>query len=364
MVKITDLEFYRISAGTRSALGDSRMVLPTGPTASIIRVETDEGVSGVSFTAGLTGFGNPHNIEPLRELLVGENPLNVSRLWDKMVLSWRKPVYAGEMISTISGVDLALWDLVGKLSQQPLHRLWGGYRDRVPVYAAGGLYGDDEDFGRLAEEMRKYVAQGHRAVKMKVGRFGLDADLARVSAVRDAIGDGVRLMVDANGAWQRHEAVKFLEVTRDLDLFWLEEPVPVTDTQAYASLRACSAVAIAAGENASTRYGVKPLLLAGAIDVLQIDAAIGGGATEWLRTAALACAFDTPMAPHGDALIHAQLLGAIPNALMAEYDIDQHARIAAFVATSAVEDGCIAVGDEPGLGLEFDWDYIHRHRVG
>jgi D-arabinonate dehydratase len=358
MVKITNLEFLRVAGGRRSPLGDSRIDLPTTPSVSIVKVDTDEGVSGISFTAGLTGFGAPANVVPLKDIVLGTDPFAVSRTWNKMVHGWRKPFYAGEMIATISGVDLAIWDLVGKLLDVPLYRMWGGSDQRVPVYAAGGLYGSSDDGDILAAEMRGYIAAGHTAVKMKVGRLDLGSDMSRVCEVREAVGPDVKLMVDANGAWTRAEANRFIQAADDLDLFWVEEPLHWTHTHDYSRLRDRSSVPIAAGENTATRYGAKPLLVEGAVDILQTDAAIGGGATEWLRIAALASAFDVPMAPHGDASIHAQLFGGISNGLILEFDMDQHARIGQFMDVPAVVDGALELRDSPGLGIGFDWDYV------
>src|SRR5690606_13412505 len=130
-----------------------------------------------------------------------------------------------EVLAAISGVDIALWDLLGRLTGKPVTKLMGGYREEVPVYAAGGYYREDKDIDGLVEEMTRYVALGYRAVKMKVGGADFADDVRRVAAVREAVGDDVQLMLDANGVWTAYEAVRFLRAVEKDEPAWIEEPV-------------------------------------------------------------------------------------------------------------------------------------------
>jgi len=363
-MRITGVRYRKLDLGAHEkALRNSRLTFQR-PRASMVEVLTDEGITGVALTAGRAGFGERVYVEgPLQEAVLGKDPFTVARLWDTMMSGWRKPVTKGEVVSSISGVDIAVWDLIGKALERPLYQLLGGYRDEVPVYAAGGYYADGKGTEALVEEMAGYLAHGFRAVKMKVGGSDLRTDVARVAAVRAAVGDDVELMLDANYAWRSDEALRFVRAVEEYDPFWLEEPTHPDDVRGLLRVGAAGGVPVASGENEFTRFGCHRLLDSGAVDFLQLDAYVGGGVTEWMRVAALASAYHVPMAPHGDHLVHLHLVAAVPNGLTVESYPEMHASLDRFVSTMEVVDGMASVPKGPGLGWELDWDFIERHTV-
>jgi len=364
-MRITDVRYRTLDFGDRTGVWSNSNLAFGRQTATLVEVHTDEGVTGQALSASRWSFGGREFVEgPLRQRLIGEDPLRTERLWDVMMHGWRKPAYEGEVVAAISGIDIALWDLKGKVAGLPLWRLLGGFRTSVPVYAAGGYYVSDRGLGDLSEEMAAFVAAGFHAVKMKVAGMALAGDVERVRTVRAAIGDDVALMADANYGW-RHwwEAVAFLDATRELKLGWMEEPTHPKDLEGAARVRASTSVPVAAGENEQSLSGCRRLLESGAVDILQLDPAVGGGITEWLRVASLARAHHCPMAPHGDPLIGVHLVAAVQNGHMVEVYPELHAFMAPLWSLPPIKDGVVEPPEAPGLGLDLDPEQVDAHEV-
>ena len=351
----------------------------------IVRIETDGGLVGWGEAkAGVGSAASAHGLAAIinldyAPLLVGEDPRDISRLWDVLYNTPREGYALGRghvlpqlgrrglSVSAIAGVDLALWDLLGKSLGAPVWRLLGGRRARrMPAYASGG-WADEAGIG---DQLLGYVQQaGFRAVKMRVGVMDGEPhrSAARVRAARRALGPDVKLMADAHGTWTVSEAKAFCRMVEDCDLYWLEEPVTADDKAGLAEVRRASAVPIATGESEFTRHDFREIAELRGADILQPDLAIAGGLTEGLRIGAIASAFNLRLAPHlwsgapafaaGMALASSQSAGFI-----LEYSLGANPMLHDLVQeTFAVVDGQIEIPDRPGLGITVDEEFVRRH---
>lgn len=315
-------------------------------------------------------------IEFLAPLVVGEDPLQVEAIWSKMHLRALDYARRGVLVAAISAIDIALWDLRGKLLGQPVSTLLGGRRrEHVKVYATGMYFTETDDLkGKLVDEARLYASQGFRALKMKVG-LGVETDVKHVRAVRQAIGADVQLMVDANHAYSLSEALSFARQIEELDISFFEEPVSPEDYDGYRELRQHVSIPIAGGECEYLLAGFRHLLSNRCVDIAQPDICGAGGLTETKRIAALAYAFQTNVLPHswGTGIAFAaglhlvSTLDIVPGRLrmpeaMLEMDRSESAlRENLTQPKFAIEDGMVSVPDAPGLGVDVDPDYLAEY---
>ena len=302
-----------------------------------------------------TGAGARNIIdEVLAPAVCGRDVMATAAAYDAMVHAVRNVGRPGLASSAISAVDVAIWDLKAKLLDVSLAALLGPARDRVAAYGSGGFTSYDER--RLRDQLARWVRDdGCRAVKMKVGRVP-DADLVRVRTARDAIGAGAELFVDANGAYDRKQALRFAELFASLGVTWFEEPVSADDHDGLRLLRdrAPAGMRDAVGEYGYDPYYFRRLLGHGAVDVLQADATRCGGVTGFLQAAALADAWNLPLSAHTAPSLHTPLCCAVGRALNVEYFYD-HARIERMLFDGArvVRAGMLEPDySRPGLGLE------------
>jgi D-arabinonate dehydratase len=330
----------------------------------ICQVSTDEGITGVGWTHGdEMVLCAAKKIEPY---IIGEDPINVERIWDKIYLP---KIFGRKGLATraISAVDIALWDIRGKAFGQPLYKMLGGFRKEVPVYVAGGYYETGKSNSGLQEEMEANLQKGIKAIKMKIGRFTIKDDLKRIEDVRKTVGDSVDILVDANNAYSRMDAFKIgLELDR-LGVYWFEEPVNCDDIDGSAFLVDRINTPIALGENEYTRYGFRDIIAARATNVLNADAQILGGITEWKKVADLAAAYNMPLAPHGDQEIHVHLVASISNGLIVEYyDTNLNALLDRMFKTKTVlnPNGTVSPSELPGIGFEVNFDAIEEFLAG
>ena len=258
----------------------------------------------------------------------------------------------------LAAIDIALWDLLGQSLGAPVWMLLGACRDRVPVYGSGGWlsYSVDE----LVEEATGYARRGFEAVKIKVGHKDVKRDVERVKAVRDALGDGVALMVDANQAWSLDQAQAFCRQVRDLDLYWLEEPLPKDDIDGYARLSETSQMRLAAGEREYSLEAFRGLLERRALAVVQPDALRVGGITQWMKLAHLAEVFHVTVASHLYKETDIHCLAAIPNGSYLEYFSWLDSLL---VYPLQIANGVAKVPDMPGLGLQFKPEAVGEYRA-
>jgi L-alanine-DL-glutamate epimerase-like enolase superfamily enzyme len=391
-MRIRDVRTIPVECPLPQPVFDANYIMATKP-ALLVEVETDEGLVGLGEAAH---FGGPLRstaavIEgELRAHILGEDPRDIERLWERMHQRAYKHARGGVVIAAMSGIDIALWDLRGKLTGQPLWRLLGGYRRRVPAYATGGFYAEGKGIRELCQEMEAYCRHGFRAVKMKVGRnseiegsplramahrgvaeVSLREDLDRVKAVRETIGPEVRLAVDANGAWDVPTAVKMGRALEPQDLYWFEEPVSPDDLAGSAEVARKLAVPVAGYETCSYgKVSFRDYILARAVHFVQPDVAWAGGLTESLKIAHLAQAWNLPLAPHihGSAIAVAaalHLLGAVSNASLAEMVFPAHPLMSELVREPLLVDGTghIELPERPGLGMELDPRVVSKYRL-
>ena len=316
--------------------------------------------------------------EEIGPQLVGQDARRIARLWEEMYNGTRAH-YAlsrgrtfpalgrrGLNIAAMSGVDMALWDLLGKSLGAPVVDLWGGAcRADMPLYASGGW----ADAAGIGAELNGYVARGFSAVKMRVGVMvgDVETSIARVEAARSALGPDIALMVDAHGTFSPSEAKRFAAGIEPFGVKWFEEPVSADDRRGAAAVRSSTSIAIAAGESEFTRFDFRDLIEIDAIDVLQPDLAICGGPTEGRRIAALAEAYQLELAPHcwGSALSFTAgmtLAFASPAATVIEYSLGANPFLHELPEEAIdVSGGRVVAPTRPGLGVTPRQDFIAEH---
>ncbi len=318
-----------------------------------IFIDTDEGASGFSYLSG------PRAVRALihddiSDALIGHDPFNIEALWQDMF--WRVRGYGrkGLAFQAISGLDVALWDLKAKALDVPLYRLLGPAHESVPTYGSGGW--THFSIEELVAEQVGYVEAGFRRVKMKVGKdFGMDerGDMARLEAVRKAVGDDVEIYIDANNGYYAKQAIRMSKQFEDYGAAWFEEPVLADDIQGLAAISRATTIPVATGEHEYTKYGFKDLISQGGADIVQPDIGRVGGVTEWMKVAHLADAFNLPVAPHAYGVLHLHCAMATPNIKAVEITGPEMERWPVlFEDVPPVIDGqWKPFADRPGLGL-------------
>jgi L-alanine-DL-glutamate epimerase-like enolase superfamily enzyme len=367
-------------------------------TGLLVFVETDAGLRGVG--EAVPALGPPISTQTVIErelapLLVGEDPLRTEHLWQRMYHATQRHGRRGLVMNAIAGVDIALWDLLGQAVGQPIFRLLGACHDRLDAYASAGFYAAGKGPEELAAECRALVDRGYRAVKIKVGRNSdleigavnahrrsylrnsallqvpLEVDVARVEAVREAIGPGIGLAVDANSSWDVPTARRFSAAVAGCRLLWLEEPLVADEVAASAELVRAAGVRIAGFETEAGLPAWRELLARRAIDVAQPAVTFSGGISECRRIATLAHAFDVAYSPHSfstgvslAASLH--LAAAAPNAFLIEVDCNPNP-LHSDLLEDPIEvgsDGTLAPPSGPGLGIRLRADVVDRYAVG
>ncbi len=330
---------------------------------ALVKIATDAGITGI----GLGGGGpiGRATVEVLTPLLIGEDPIDVERLWHTM---WVPKLIGRRGLTTraISAIDIGLWDIKAKAANLPLYKLLGGFRDRVPTYIAGGYYEQGKGLKELQQEMYDNIALGAKAIKMKVGGVEISEDVARVKAVREAIGPDVKLLVDANCAYRFYDAIRFAKRIEEYDPFWFEEPVKPDDYDGHRKLAAATSIPIATGENEYTRYGFRDLIAHDAAAIFNADAKVLGGVTEFMKVAALAQAHDLDIAPHGSQDIHVHLVAAISNGLILEFYRDSVDPMWGKVYEHTLrlnDDGTVSPPDVPGIGADPNYAALAPYRI-
>ncbi|MFB6106639.1 MAG: mandelate racemase/muconate lactonizing enzyme family protein [Halobacteriaceae archaeon] len=368
-MEIAEVESFAVSIPLEEPVAFATRVVEERDHA-IVYVRTEDGTEGVGYTLGYGGAQLVADAvsDVLSEMIVGEDPRDTERLWREMFDGTVQVGRKGVMVRAISIVDIALWDVKAKAAGMPLYKLLGGSTEKVPAYASGGYYREEKGLQGLRKEMQTYVDRGHDVVKMKVGREDLATEVERVEAVRETIGPHRTLLMDANGKWQnKQEAVRACRAFGEYDPYFIEEPVMPDSLDLMREVNAALDYPVAAGELEFNRYGFADLLRENAVEIVQPDATVVGGVTEWLKVAHLAAAHDIPVAPHYNWDLHVQLLGAIENGLWAEY-FYRDSDVKAFddVLVNPVEpddEGFIHLADRHGHGIELDRDALEDFRL-
>ncbi|MGQ0549293.1 MAG: mandelate racemase/muconate lactonizing enzyme family protein [Armatimonadota bacterium] len=343
--------------------------------ASVVEIRTDDGHVGLGECIARRAPEVTSMIVDamLAPVVIGRDPRDIEGLWDDMFTQLRRWGHSrGFVLEAISGVDVALHDLLARAAGLPLYKFLGGYgRERVKCYASSVYIAGIKE---MTEEAAGQIALGHTAIKVKIGRpasmGGLRADVESVRAIRAAVGPQVEIMLDVNGAYDAATAIRVARRLEPLDIAWLEEPVYPDDVSGYELIRKGAAIPLAAGEAEFGVFGFRDLIERRAVDVLQPDIARVGGFTAARRVAALAHAYNLAYAPHtgfsgGIAhLASLHLAASVPNFMTYEYFYAPNALRDLFTAPfPQPKDGTVPLPTGPGLGLDLDWDLVRRYEV-
>ncbi|GLT15304.1 mandelate racemase/muconate lactonizing enzyme family protein [Vibrio algivorus] len=354
----------------------------TNRSSLIVEIITDDGISGWGESL-CHGLQSPHIAAAFIEkvfkpILLGRDPFDVEVLWEEMYNITRPYGQGGAAVNAISGVDIALWDILGKALNQPIHKLIGGaFRNEVMPYATGFYRVANAKYPEASiEEAHRYVESGFSAFKLKIG-FGAEEDIKFMRAIREAVGDNVRIMADANAAYNTAVARRIIKHTEDLNLYFLEELLAPEDLVGYQQIKNMSATYIAAGEQVFGKMGYQPWLQDRALDIIQPDLCSSGGITEGKKIAALAQASQTMMIPHvwGSGIGIAaslQFMASLPptplslNPIepMLEFDQSSHPfrKDLIFDGIKMIE-GKVQIPSQPGIGVEVNREILNQYKV-
>jgi L-alanine-DL-glutamate epimerase-like enolase superfamily enzyme len=363
MAKIETLSvgFYRIPLPV--VLSDSMHGEMTAFELNTVRVRDADGAEGVgyTYTVGRNGAAVDAVLSrELTEIMAGEEADDIERLWLKAWWALHYGGRGGPTVLAISAVDMALWDLKARRAKLPLWNLLGGYDRKVPCYAGG--IDLDLPLEALLRQTDDNLAKGFRAIKMKVGRKNLFEDVERVAAMREHLGAGFPLMVDANMKWGVDEAIRAARALQPHDLTWLEEPTIPDDPAGHARIVREGGLPIAAGENLRSLWEFKAYIAAGAVTYPEPDVTNCGGVTPFMKIARLAEAFNLPVTSHGAHDVTVHLLAACPNRSFLEahgFGLDRY-----IAEPLKIEEGVAIAPNRPGHGITFDWKGLQTVAAG
>jgi L-alanine-DL-glutamate epimerase-like enolase superfamily enzyme len=333
----------------------------------ITRIYTACGIVGEAYAgdedAGLSEIDGIIHRE-IAPKMIGEDAFAIERLWEKArPATWN--ILRDRRLGLVATacVDVALWDAIGQALGTPLWKLWGGYRDSVPVLTIGGYYAADAD---ITAEVSGLVEAEFGGMKFKVGGLSPEEDAVRVRQARKAAGDDFDLAVDANQGWTPAQAIRFARLVEDCNLMWFEEPcVWQNDRRGMRDVRLAGGIPVCAGQSEFSAAGCRDLMETGSIDFCNFDSSWSGGPTEWRRVAGMATVYDVRMAHHEEAHVAAHLLASIPHGTYLEYFHPQRDPIwHNLIANSpTLKGGRIKLPTSPGLGWELDQNYITKYQI-
>ncbi|NYE25325.1 mandelate racemase/muconate lactonizing enzyme family protein [Pigmentiphaga litoralis] len=378
-MKITDVITHQLLVNVDEPFTSSRGWFYKTKGALVVEIVTDEGVIGWGDCYGPAAVNKAIVDTVLRASLIGRDPFDVEVIWEELYNKVKDYGLTGMTISAISGVDIALWDIIGKAVGKPIHKLIGGaFRTELQAYATGLYFKDMDRLNEQAvEEARGYVDQGFKAIKMKIGLGSLTKDIDRVAAVRDAIGNDIQLMVDANHCFTVPQAINLGRELEKLGVHWFEEPISPEDLDGYVEVSRKLDMAIAGGENEFTKFSFRRILEKRAMDIVQPDVCAAGGITECKKIAALAQAQAIQCVPHawGTAIGLAatmHFLASLPNTPpclvpqppMLEYEQTFNPFRDELSSTALTHvGGIVHVPTGPGLGIEINRAVLDKYRV-
>ena len=379
-MKIKEINTYPICAMNQQVVYYSQDIVDRRM-ALIVEIVTDDGIVG--WGEGFCSGQNPLILQAIIEnaykpKLLGRDPFDNDVIYETLYNMSRSYGQSGSAIIALSAIDIALWDIKGKALNMPIYKLLGGaYRSEVEPYASGPCRADGELYPQTSvEQAKKYVAQGYKAMKFKLG-FGVKGDVELVHAVREAVGPDIRIMIDANCAYDVAKAKRILFDTQDADLYWFEEPISPENRSGYAELKNLTKTYLAAGEQEYSKIHYKDWLEARALDILQPDLCVMGGFTEGKKVLALAQAYMIQVIPHmwgtgvGFAAglqflanIPPMPLAYIPDEPMIEYDLSENLfRDVLINKAIKLENGMVKIPQGPGLGVEVNREVLSRYLI-
>ena len=327
-----------------------------------LQLQTDEGVEGIgiSFFGGGLAATLKSAVDQLAALTVGEDPLRPEGVVEKLRGAAKGSGPAGIFTLACTPIDVALWDIKGKAANQPVWKLLGGFRDRVPTYASGALTRDltlDEVVGAGS----KLVAKGFKQMKTQMalpGKTNARIEADRMRRVRESIGPDIDLMCDINQRWSVQQAISFGKRIEEVGLYWVEDVTTADDFDGLARVAAALDTPVAGGEYLYGPVPFRHMMEARSVDIVMVDLMRAGGITQWMKIAAMAEAFNLPIVSHLVPEMHVHLVAAVPNGLTVEY-MPRSLRL--YKETPKIEDGMLVVPQKPGLGLEFDPEVLKRY---
>lgn len=378
-MKITEVITHQLLVNVDEPFTSSRGWYYKTKGALVVEIRTDNGLVGWGDCYGPAAVNRAIIDNVLKVGLIGRDPFDVEVLWEELYNKIKDYGLTGMTISSISGIDIALWDLIGKAVKQPIHKLIGGaFRTKLQAYATGLYFKDMSRLNEEAvEEARGYVEQGFKAIKMKIGLGSITKDIDRVAAVRDAIGNDVQLMVDANHCFNVPQAIAIGRELEKLGIYWFEEPISPEDLDGYVEVTRKLDMAIAGGENEFTKFGFRRIIEKRAMDIVQPDVCAAGGITECKKIATLAQASSLQCVPHawGTAIGLAATMHylaslpftppcLVPVPPMLEYEQTFNPFRDELSTTDLTHtDGFVTVPDGPGLGIEINREVLERYKV-
>ncbi|MBR0645697.1 mandelate racemase/muconate lactonizing enzyme family protein [Plastoroseomonas hellenica] len=378
-MKVTDITCHILQSKVERPFTSARGWLYGTRASCIVEISTDAGITGWGECYGPAAVNKAVIETQYRSRVIGRDPFDVEVVWEDLYNRIKDYGATGFAITALSGIDIALWDVMGRATGKPIHKLIGGaHRTSVQAYATG-LYFIDMDrlVEEAVEEALAYKEQGFRAIKMKIGLGDPKLDFQRVKAVREAIGPDVQLAVDANHCFTVPQAIRLGRMLEPLDLMWFEEPISPEDHEGYAEVTRALDMAVAGGENDFTRWGFRDIIAKKAMDIVQPDLCAAGGISECRKIAAMASAHGVECVPHawGSAIGLAatvQWLAALPDTPpafrpippMLEFEQTPNPLRDELAKQPIVQvNGMVQVPDAPGIGIEVDREALARWKV-
>ena len=358
---IRSVEILQVDLAPKVVCTDAIQAFVTQETP-IVRLSCDDGTEGIGYSYTI-GTGGSSVVALLRDhlapRLIGRDPDQIEAIWKDLFFATHATAVGAITSLALAAIDTALWDRKCRRAGLPLWKAAGGAQHRVPLYTTEGGW-LQLPLAALVEQTLVAKAQGFRGAKIKVGKPRVAEDVARIKAVREAVGDEFDLMVDANQCFNVSEAIRRARAFEPFGLAWLEEPLPAEDLGGHAELAAHTAIPIAIGESLYHPSHFREYLERGACSIVQVDCARIGGVTPWLKVAHLAEAFNVAVCPHFLMELHVSLTAAAPNAAWVEY-IPQLDDVTA--SRLVVEDGYAVAPDASGLGIDWDFDAIDARAI-
>ncbi|MEM4139811.1 MAG: mandelate racemase/muconate lactonizing enzyme family protein [Nitrososphaeria archaeon] len=356
-MKVRNLKTHLLKASCGKLISDSARVLDSIQLI-IVSLKTDEGIDGIGYTYTLRGGEGVKAIidKELSKIVQGKNPLEIEEIWNEMCISTDARTHGGTASNAVAAVDIALWDIRGKVERKPLYKLLGGKRDKVPIYDtdSGWLHYTPKE---LAENALKLVEKGFKGFKIKVGKRTLEEDIERIKTVKDAVGDSLTLMVDANQAFGVNEAIRRGRAYERYDIRWFEEPTVDGDINDYAEIASALSIPVATGEWICHLDIFQKLIQKKAADIIQPDVCRVKGITEWIKIAKYAEKYGTPVAPHFNMELHVHLVSAFSNCLTVEH----MPWLTPLLKNSLkIKEGYAFAPDREGHGIEFKDELIRN----
>lgn len=358
-MQITGLETELLKMPPRTPNYDAIHKLGVDTGRVVVRVKTNAGITGWASSSFGMVAGGPHTVQTILEheikpVITGMDPGFPRKIRSAIWSALEYHGITGVAQFAIAATDIAIWDILGKAAGMPVYKMLGAYRDRMPVYSMCGWYYDgDDDLSEYRKQIETALEQGYHAIKIKTGRYSLVDDERRLRLALDLAGKDRRVMLDANQALNRNEALRRGRVYQQMGAFWYEEPLQPHDMEGYAMLARELDVRMATGENLYTRHQFADLIQRRGADVVQPDNRRAGGVTEWIEIAALAEAAGLELASHGGGQANMNMLLTMPNAIYMETS----------GAQKGMKDGTVPAPTAPGMSTEVDSGTIRNFKV-